>query len=337
MRKSDVLIKYNEVDATKAIGRMMESFTWTDYASGSADTVSLSLNNMNNLWVKKGYIPLHTDRLKAWFRVTDWNRDGDNRSVFCGQFQVDKYTDGGPPDVFALEGICIPINRSFNVTARNKTYKKTSIKRRMADIAKRAGMKLVYDAADHNIKEIAQGGKTDMEFAFSICEDYGLAMKIYNRKLVIYDMSKYEKRKAGYTIDLSGLGESGAYSIEKNVSSMYDGVKMQYTGKGKKTVTYKYVRPGKKGNRLLFISSSADSHGDAERKAKAQLLKNLREVQVITLSNLRGDPKYKAAECFELTGAGQLNGKYFVDQVTHSKDGRYTCSITAHLVATQIG
>ena len=88
MRKSDVLIKYNEVDATKAIGRMMESFTWTDYASGSADTVSLSLNNMNNLWVKKGYIPLHTDRLKAWIRVTDWNCAGDTRSVFCGQFQA---------------------------------------------------------------------------------------------------------------------------------------------------------------------------------------------------------------------------------------------------------
>ena len=337
MRKSKVLIKYNDVDATKAIGNTLESFSWTDYASGSADTISLSLNNINNLWLKKGYIPLHTDNLKAWIRVDDWNYAKDNRSVFCGRFQVDKYTTGGPPNVFVLEGICIPISRSFNVTQRNKTYKKTSVKRRMRDIAKKAGLKLIYDAEDYSIKEISQDGKTDMEFAFSICDDYGLAMKIYNRKLVIYDQLRYEKRKASYVIDIATLGEGGAYSIEKNVASMYDGVKMQYTGKEKKTVTYKYVRPGKKGNRLLFISASADSHAEAEIKAKAQLYKNLREVQVITLSNLRGDPKYKAAECFTLTGAGKLNGKYFIDQVTHNKDGRYTCSITAHLVATQIG
>lgn len=336
MRKSSVLVKYNDVDATKEIRKVFESFTWTDYASGSADTISLSLNNMNGAWLKKGYLPLHSDSLKAWIRVTDWNRAGDNRSVFCGRFQVDKFTAGGPPDVFVLEGICIPINRGFNVTQRNKTYKKTSVRRIMVDIAKRAGLKLVYDANNYSIKEISQDGKSDMEFAYSVCDDYGLAMKIYNKKLVIYDLTRYEKKKKSYTIDVADLGESGAYSIEKNVSAKYDGVKMQYTGKGKKTVTYKYVLPGKKGNRMLFMSASADSHAEAERKAKAQLLKNLREVQVLTLTNLRGDPKYKAAECFELTGAGQLNGKYFIDNVTHSKDGRYTCSITAHLVATQI-
>ena len=336
MRESEVLIKYNDVDATKAIGCMLESFSWTDYASGSADTVSLTLNNMNNLWLKKGYLPLHTDNLKAWMRVTDWNCAGDSRSVFCGRFQVDKYTTSGPPDVFVLEGICTPINRGFNVTQRHNTYKKTSVKKLMSDIAQKAGLKLVFDASDHIIKEISQDGKTDMAFAFSICDDYGLNMKVYNRKLVIYAPSKYERKKASYTINLQDLGESGAYSIEKNVSSMYDGVKMQYTGKGKKTVTFKYVLPGKKGNRLLFMSASADSHAEAENKSKAQLLKNLREVQVINLTNLRGDPKYKAAECFNLTGAGKLDGKYFIDNVTHTKDGRYTCSITAHLVVNQI-
>ena len=336
MRKSDILIKYNEKDATRAIGRMLESFSWTDYASGSADTVSLSLNNMSAIWMKKGYYPIQTDSLKVWIRVKDWDTAG-SRSVFCGRFQVEKFTAGGPPDTFVLEGICIPINRSFNVTARNKTYKKTSVKRRLADIAKRAGLKLIFDANDHNIKEISQGGQTDMEFAFSICDDYCLAMKVYNKKLVIYDQRRYERRKARYTIDVNDLGESGAYSVEKNISSMYDGVKMQYTGKGKKTVTYKYVLPGKKGKRLLFISGSAESHAEAELKSKSQLFKNLREVQTLTLTALRGDPKYKAAECFNLKGAGKFDGKYFIDNVTHSKDGAYTCSITAHLVVTQIG
>lgn len=337
MRKSNVLIKYNGKNITKTLSAFMESFSWTDVASGSADTISVSLNNSSKMWFKKEYLPKKTDKIKAWLKVTDWKGTADNRSAFCGEFQVDGFTASGLPSVFSLEAICIPINKGFNVTPRNKTYKNTNSKRVLSDIAKRAGLVLYYDAPVHKIKEMSSEGKTDMEFGFSLCEEYNLAMKIYNRKLVIYDQNRYERKKASYNIDIFDLAESGAYSIEKNISQQYDGVKIQYTsGKDKKTVTYKYVLPGKAGNRLLFISGSADSHADAEKKAKAQLYKNLREVQVLTLS-LKGDPKYKAAQCFNLTGFGALNGKYFIDEVTHNKDSKYTCTLKAHLVVTQIG
>ena len=88
--------------------------------------------------------------------------------------------------------------------------------------------------------------------------------------------------------------------------------------------------------RKILVYNFCDKE-KAELKSKSQLFKNLREVQTLTLTALRGDPKYKAAECFYLKGAGKFDGKYFIDNVTHSKDGTYTCSITAHLVVTQIG
>ena len=116
---------------------------------------------------------------------------------------------------------------------------------------------------------------------------------------------------------------------------MYDGVKIQYTNKNKKTITYKYMVPGKKGNRILYISGNAESHTDAERKAKAQLLENLRNANKLTLT-LMGDPKYLAATTFKLTGFGKLNGKYFIDRVTHSKQGKYMTTIEAHPVITNI-
>lgn len=336
MRKSRVLLRYNRTDVTDTITDLLESFDWTDVASGEADTISLVLNDRNMMWVKKGFIPIAKDYIKVWIRVNNWMYDGDIRKTYCGKFQVDSFTATGFPNIFTIEGICLPINKSFNVTQRNKTFKKTSVKRLLQDIAKRAGMNLVYDAPDHKINEISQSGQTDMAFAFSVCNEYGVSMKVYNGKLVAYDQTRYEKRKDRYTIKRSDLGEGNAYNIQRNITTMYDGVKMQYSNKDKKTVTYKYVMPKKKGKRLLVISGSADSHADAEKKAKAQLLKALREVQSITLT-VMGDPKYKACDNFSLEGFGRLNGKYFIDKVVHSKSGGYLCTITAHKVVTQIG
>lgn len=48
-----------------------------------------------------------------------------------------------------------------------------------------------------------------------------------------------------------------------------------------------------------------------------------------------GSAKYVAADCFNLVGFGKLDGKYFIDSVTHTRSGgKYTISIEAHLTVT---
>lgn len=84
----------------------------------------------------------------------------------------------------------------------------------------------------------------------------------------------------------------------------------------------------------MFISSKAETYSDAEIKAKAALRKNIRESTAITL-NMVGSAKYVAADCFNLAGFGKVDGKYFIDSVTHTKSGgKYTISIEAHLTVT---
>ena len=335
MRSSSIVLKYKQTKATNIVNKDLESFSWTDVANGEADRVSLRLNNRIKKWLK-GYFPKEKDYFKIWLKVNHWRWNSDNRKKFCGKFQVDDFSASGFANTFNLEGISIPIHTGFNVTQRSKTYKKTSVKSILKDIAKRADVKLVYDAENHKIDEISQSGKTDMEFAFSVCEDYGLSMKVYNSKLVVYDQTKYEKRAISFTIDINDIGGSDAYSYKRNITSIYDGVKLQYQNKDGDDITYKYVLPGKKGKRILVISTSADNHADAERKAKAQLASNLRSAETLTLK-LMGDPKYLACQTFELTGFGKINGKYFIDKVTHSIEGGYKTTIVAHPVVTQIG
>lgn len=333
-RRSQIILNYNGKKATETITGDSEAFTWTDCASGEADTISLTLDNHNLKWLKGKWFPVSGDYIKAGIRVLHWNSQSDNRTGYCGKFTVDEISGSG--SLIHVNGISIPINTSFNVTARNRTYRKTSVKSIMEIIAGRAGIKLVFSASDCSIDEISQSAQTDMEFAFSLCTDYDLGMKVYNEKLVVYDKTQYEKRKKSFTIDrIKDHVNPESFDFTRSASKIYDGVKLQYTNKDGKNVTYRYVMPGKKGKRLLVLSESADSHADAERKAKAKLAENLRSAQTITI-DLMGDPKYEACKVFELTGFGKLDGRYFIDKAIHMKDDGYTTTIQCHKCVTNI-
>ena len=59
-RQSYVSVKYNGKDITKKITDYTEGFEYVDNASGTADTVSLKLNNRSGVWWG-GWIPIQGD------------------------------------------------------------------------------------------------------------------------------------------------------------------------------------------------------------------------------------------------------------------------------------
>lgn len=330
--RSKIALRYNNVDVPGNITDDCEAFTFEDNASGSADSIALTLSNRSGKWFRK-FHPEENDCLKAWIKVENWERGKENAKLYCGKFAIDELSFSGFPEQVQIKGISIPIKGKFNVTERNRTWKKTTTKQILSDIAKDADIKLVYDADVHSIDEISQSGSTDMEFAFRVCSDYDIALKLYDDKMIAYDKMAYEKKKAAYTIQKSQLGGSGSYSVREQIRTVYDSVKIQYT-KDKKTVTYEYTIPKKKGARRMFVSEKAESIKDAELKAKARLRENLRESKSLNLT-LIGNIRYKAAENFMLEGFGKLDGKYFIDYVRHSKsNGKYSAKITAHPVVT---
>jgi len=333
-RKSSVVLKYND-KKTMVITDDMASFTAVDNASGEADTITIDVQNRNLKWFKKKWFPKSTDFIKAGIKVVHWNSQKDTRSVFLGRYCIDKFTAEGYPGTASISGISIPLNSSFNVTERNKTYKKTSVKAVLEEIAGRAGIKLVFQADNQKIDKLSQGGKTDMAFAFSVCSSYDMCMKVYNQKLVVYSQTEYEKRKAAFTLKPSDFSEENRYSFDRAVTMVYDGVKFQYQDKDGKDITCKYILPGRKGNRLLNTSGSADTHAEAERKAKAQLAQNLRGAITATFE-LMGNPEYQAGKVIKVSGFGGFDGRYFIDQVTHSINEKFTSSLQCHKCVTNI-
>ena len=326
-RQSSVIVKYNDKDITKTITDYIEGFSYVDNASGTADTVTLKLNNKSGKW-SGSWIPVQGDSVKTIIKLTNWNKEGDNRIFDCGFFLIDDLSFSGPPSTASIGGISTPINTDFNVTKKNKTWQSTTVKGILSSIASSAGIGLYFSGQDYTIKEIEQSDQEDVNFAFQLCSSYNLAMKLYNKKIVVFDQVEYEKKNASLTIrraDVEG------YSIKKGMTRQYDGVSISYTdGILNKTLSYKFML--KEGTRILKLNEKASSLQDAEVKAKAKLLAHNRQCQTMSVT-VKGDTKYISSKCVNVSGFGKLDGKYYIDSVTHNKDAGsgYTCTLEMHL------
>lgn len=326
-RQSSVIVKYNDTDITKTITDYIEGFSYVDNASGTADTVTLKLNNKSGKW-SGSWIPVQGDSVKTIIKLTNWNKEGDNRIFDCGFFLIDDLSFSGPPSTASIGGISTPINTDFNVTKKNKTWQSTTVKGILSSIASSAGIGLYFSGQDYTIKEIEQSDQEDVNFAFQLCSSYNLAMKLYNKKIVVFDQVEYEKKNASLTIRRADVE---SYSIKKGVTRQYDGVSISYTdGILNKTLSYKFML--KEGTRILKLNEKASSLQDAEVKAKAKLLAHNRQCQTMSVT-VKGDTKYISSKCVNVSGFGKLDGKYYIDSVTHNKDAGsgYTCTLEMHL------
>lgn len=328
-RRTALALSYNGKNVTTAITDQLESFTYTDVASGEMDTLAIVLSETKHKWIN-AWFPVEGDYIESTIQIKDWNSPGDNRQLKCGKFLIDDFTFRGPPDTFNLNAISCPINSDFASTTKSKTWSKTTLKGIASTIAKTAGITLYYDAEAYKIDKLEQSNATDISFLFQLCESYGLAMKIYNSRLVIFHEESYEKKAAIGTIDKSNCD---TYNLNGTLVGKYNGVTIKYkVAKSNKTFIYKFMETS--GKRILKVNEKADNLADAEIKAKARLRKSNKDARTINL-NLKGDVKYLAGTCFNITGFGKFNGKYYIDKAVHTLTGGYTVSLQMHQVKSK--
>lgn len=323
--KAQFVVKYNNSDDTDSLTNATESGTYTDNANGSADTISFTLNNQKNKWMH-GYFPGSNDYLKVWIKTQSWYGKG-NDKLYCGKFVIDQISLTGGADSASkmeLEGIATPVKASFSVTQKNKKWKKSTLETIATKIAKSAGLKVVYHADKISTDEMTQSG-TDMEFLFSTAKKYGVGMKIFAKKILLYDIRRYEKKKAKVTIKKSQVEE---YDFQNKIMARYNAVQLKNDD-----IEYSFKIPNTKGNRKLFLTDAANSIKNAEKIAKAALRESRRENYKVTLV-ITGSTKIYSTMNIKLEGFGKENGKYFVDKAEHSIDGAYTTTIEAHKVVT---
>lgn len=314
-RYARAVITYNGKNIMTDLKNFATSFSYSDPASGEGDTISVNIADPLGQWIG-AWLPSKGDQIEAY--IVFWNREyeGQFQKKDCGKFLLDdfSFSESGSGRSLTISAISAPLDEAFKATDRTKNWENVTIKQIAQAIADRYHMALVYDAQDIKLKKKEQSGTNDADFLESICKDYGLALKSYAKKIIIFDREKYKKKPALFKYDRS---DCLSFSWNTTLAGTYTGGEIKYSSV-KKNKTYTYSTGS--GNRILKVNTRANSIEDAKLLLEAAIATENHKQTTASFSVI-GDPIPSAGQCVLLTGFGQLSGKYYIDKKTENLGG----------------
>ncbi len=323
-RKAEVSVLYNGQAVKVDFQNDISSFSYTDPAEGESDSLSLTLADPLGRWTSD-WFPVKGDRLEAMIELSNWPG---NTRLKCGAFVLDSFSMSAAPQTVSLGAVSAPADVSFSAAERSRTWEKITVEQIAGDIAGRYGLSLAYDGPEVMIAALEQSKETDSAFLQRVCEQYGLCLKIYAKKLVIFSRKEYKDKGAVYTIRQA---ECKSWSYTTKLEGTYTGGSVTYTDPGtEKDIVYeKNLGAG----RDLLINQKADSPADAQKILESALEKANHGMTTMQIS-MMGGPVIVSGQCVNLSGFGRLDGKYYVDQAAHSVSGSgYELSLELALIA----
>lgn len=319
---------YNNAAFPEEAGKDIESITYIDSASDNSDSVDITFNASDPKWLKN-WLPVKGAKIKPNIIGRNWDsRTGrGDYTLKCGLFILDDLSFTSYPSKMSVGGVAKPANQDFSELKREKVWKYTSIKRIGKNIANRYGLKFTYDAEDYSI-EINEQDATDSSFLNSLCKDYGLVLKVYNMRMWIYDREKYKKKKPVKTYSVSDM-KQGSFNYSTTLYGTYTGGYFNYTD-GDKDIDIIASIGG--GSHTKNVSRRASSVLDASIQLCADL-NNANHGKTKIRFSTDGEWKICSGNTIQITGYGKLDGKYFVDKITHKySSSGFTSDIEASLV-----
>ena len=180
-----------------------------------------------------------------------------------------------------------------------------------AELAGKYGLTLVYDADDIQVKKMEQSGQPDSEFLSALCKKYGLGIKVYSNRFVIWDYKRYYQQAPVMTLCQKDVSR---WEYKSTMQGTYTGARVSYTDPAtKKTID---VLVGTEG-RLYRTTQKADSESDAVLIGEAAILEANRKETTMQLT-LPPKLSLMATKTVRLSGFGRMDGLYFINSVTHT-------------------
>lgn len=337
-RRILTILKYNSTDISADISRHLKSISYTDNLSGEADDLQITLEDREGLW-QSNWMPEKGALLDATLQHKHWqNLSALPQNLRLGLFEIDEITSSGYPSEAQIKAVSVPDNNSLRATARSRSWEKTKMQVIANDIASAAGMTLYWDTeADPVLDRVEQTEQSDLSFLFGLCKDQGLALKVSDNQIIIFDEAKYEgaeakiiilkpgtvySSQAGMTCMRAGLG----YSLRSKLRDVYAACRVSYQqGKSKSKIEAVYSVPGKMG-KTLQVSEQVESVAEAMRLAKKRLREKNKD-EITGSFSLPGNFALAAGSTVQLQGFGEFDGKYLITRASHDVSSGYTVSI----------
>lgn len=314
-RRARAVVNYNGKNIMTDLKDFNTSFSYSDPAAEECDTISLNIADPQGQWIG-AWLPSKGDEIEASIVFENRNQEGSYLTKNCGKFLLDdfSFSEGSGGRSLTISAISAPLDDAFKATERTKNWENVTLKQIADAIAARYNMQLYYDADDITLRKKEQSGTTDSDFLQSICKDYGLSLKTYSKKIIIFDREKAKKAEPKFKY---GREDCLNFSWKTTLAGTYTGGEISYSSV-KKNKTYTYKTGG--GKRILKVNTRANSQEDAKRLLEAALA-NENHGQTTASFSVIGDPVPSAGQTILLTGFGQLSGKYYIDKLTEDMSG----------------
>ena len=184
-RRKYLSVVYNGIDICNNLSPYIESFSYEDSVDES-DTISISLSDRDLKW-SRTWLPEKGDKISPSIILENWNYEGEKMTVLCGVFLVDDYSFSCPPFSCTINGVSAPVDTSFKESENTKTWENATVRLIANEIASKYNLKLIFEVGeDITVSKTEQDKQADSEFLKNLCEKYGLGIKVYSNRLVIW-------------------------------------------------------------------------------------------------------------------------------------------------------
>ncbi len=323
-RRAWIKVIYNRKDISSDIAPHLKSFSFNDVMSGEADDINITLEDREELW-QGDWLPEKGDTLEVSIFTRYWNSAAeDMKELPLGGFEIDEVDISRPPNEVKIKAVSVPDNTELRGTDKSRRWENTTLKTVAQDIATGADMELFYDGEDPSLDRVEQSQQSDLSFLSKLLKDHGLALKVTDKKLVVFDELDYEKADPVKTLHPSS---AASFSLKSSTREIYRGCHVKYQkSEDDEVIEYTFVPDEEKKGKMLEVNEEVTSIEAAEKLAKKKLReKNCSEVTVNM--HLMGDFDLMAGNTVTLEGFHSFDGKYIITHGAHDVGAGYTLNI----------
>lgn len=263
----------------------------------------------------------------------NWNGDGKDVVLDCGQFELDAVDASGPPSDIVIKSTSLPYTSQIRQTEKSKAWESYNLSGIAAGIAAENGMACLYESSvDPFYERVEQYKTSDISFLSTLCHDAGISLKATNNIIVLFDQADYEAKGAPLTI----RRKDGSYLKYKlNIGSagtLYSSCRVSYVdGSGKcieATAKVEDYNAKAKNGQQLEVQAKVSSVAEAQTLAEKHLRLHNKYGRTASFT-IPGNPNAAAGVTVQLEDWGAWSGKYIIAQSKHTVDasGGYTTQI----------
>lgn len=264
----------------------------------------------------------------------NWNGDGKDVVLDCGQFELDTVNASGPPSVVVLKATSLPYTSTIRQTEKSKAWEGYRLSGIANEMAAANGMTCLYESKnDPRYDRVEQYKISDIAFLSKLCHDAGISLKVTNNILVLFDQAEYEAKDAAFTIK-RGSGVYEKYKLDiGSAGTLYSSCRVSYvdpaTGNRIEGIARVEDYDEKsKNNQQLEVTAKVTTAAEAKALAEKRLRLHNKYTRSATFT-MPGNPEAVAGVTVMLENWGGWDGKYIIKQAVHTVDsnGGYTTQV----------